>query len=57
MIPNPDYIDYDIMNTWHLTKAGKTSSGKQLWYVQNVGTGKYLDLSGGGQIFPNDAPA
>ena len=57
MIPNPDYIDYDIMNTWHLTKAGKTSSGKQLWYVQNVGTGKYLDLSGGSQIFLNDDPA
>ena len=57
MIPNPDYIDYDIMNTWHLTKAGKNASGKQLWYVQNVGTGKYLDLSGGGQIFLNDDPA
>ena len=45
------------MNTWHLTKAGKNASGKQLWYVQNVGTGKYLDLSGGGQIFLNDDPA
>ena len=56
LVPNPDYIDYDMFNTWHLTKAGKNAQGKQLWYAQNLGTGKYLDLDNNGNLELNEDP-
>ena len=56
LVPNPKYIDYDMFNTWHLTKAGKNAQGKQLWYAQNLGTGKYLDLDNNGNLELNEDP-
>ena len=54
--PNKDYVSHDLFNTWEFKKAGKNSYGRQLWYIRNLGTNYYLDMSSDGARSLSEEP-
>ena len=53
---NTSFIDHDMFSTWYLSKAGTNSEGKQLWYVKNMATDCYLDMSSTGAMTLSEEP-